>query len=73
VLSEGKSFKLFTRSKFDSSSMVVVWNQDVGRLGSRVADYLAGQLKGRERNQSRGLFLTKRRYGRRRCSSISGK
>jgi len=48
VLSEGKSFKLFTRSKFDSSSMVVVWNQDVGRLGSRVADYLAGQLKGRE-------------------------
>jgi len=47
-LSEGKSFKLFTRAKFDSSSVVVVWNQDVGRLGSRVADYVAGQLECRE-------------------------
>jgi proteasome assembly chaperone (PAC2) family protein len=47
-LSEGKSFKLFTRPKFDSSSVVVVWNQDVGRLGSKVADYLTRQLEGRE-------------------------
>jgi len=47
-LSEGKSFKLFTRSKFDSSTVVVVWNQDVGRLGPKVADYLTGQLDGRE-------------------------
>jgi predicted ATP-grasp superfamily ATP-dependent carboligase len=47
-LSEGKSFKLFTRPKFDNSSVVIVWNQDVGRLGSKVADYLARQLEGRE-------------------------
>jgi proteasome assembly chaperone (PAC2) family protein len=47
-LSEGKSFKLFARPKFDSSSVVVVWNQDVGRLGPRVADYLIRQLQGRE-------------------------
>jgi proteasome assembly chaperone (PAC2) family protein len=47
-LSDGKSFKLFTRPKFDSSSVVVVWNQDVGRLGPKVADYLARQLEGRE-------------------------
>jgi len=47
-LSEGKSFKLFTRPKFDSSSVVVVWNQDVGRLGPKVADYLTGQLDGQE-------------------------
>jgi proteasome assembly chaperone (PAC2) family protein len=47
-LSQGKSFKLFARPKFDSSSVVVVWNQDVGRLGPKVADYLTGQLKGRE-------------------------
>jgi proteasome assembly chaperone (PAC2) family protein len=47
-LSEGKSFKLFARPKFDSSSLIVVWNQDVGRLGPKVADYLTGQLNGRE-------------------------
>jgi len=28
--------------------MVAVWNQDVSRLGPRVADYLTGQLEGRE-------------------------
>jgi proteasome assembly chaperone (PAC2) family protein len=28
--------------------VVVVWNQDVGRLGPKVADYLARQLEGRE-------------------------
>jgi proteasome assembly chaperone (PAC2) family protein len=28
--------------------VVIVWNQDVGRLGSKVADYLARQLEGRE-------------------------
>lgn len=47
-MSEGKSFKLFTRPKFDSSTVVVVWNQDVGRLGPKVADYLTGQLDGQE-------------------------
>jgi len=47
-LSQGQSFKLFTRPKFDSSSLVVAWNQDVGRLGPKVVDYLTGQLGGRE-------------------------
>lgn len=47
-MSEGKSFKLFSRPKFDSSSVIVLWNQDVGRLGPKVADYLVGQLEGRE-------------------------
>jgi proteasome assembly chaperone (PAC2) family protein len=47
-LSERKSFRLFTRRKFDSSSLVVVWNQDVGRLGPKVADYLYAKLQGRE-------------------------
>jgi proteasome assembly chaperone (PAC2) family protein len=28
--------------------VVIVWNQDVGRLGSKVADYLSRQLDGRE-------------------------
>jgi proteasome assembly chaperone (PAC2) family protein len=47
-LNEGKSFKLFSRPKFNSSSVIIVWNQDVGRLGPKVADYLIKQLKGRE-------------------------
>jgi len=47
-LNEGKPFKLFSRPKFDSSTVVVVWNQDVGRLGPKVADYLTRQLAGRE-------------------------
>jgi proteasome assembly chaperone (PAC2) family protein len=47
-LGEGKSFKLVGRPKIESSSVVIVWNQDVGRLGLKVADYLISQLKGRE-------------------------
>jgi predicted ATP-grasp superfamily ATP-dependent carboligase len=45
ILSEAKSFKLFTRQKFDESSLVVVWNQDVAGLGSKVVDYLSTELK----------------------------
>jgi predicted ATP-grasp superfamily ATP-dependent carboligase len=44
-LSEAKSFKLFTRQKFDSSSLIVAWNQDVARLGSKVVDYISRELK----------------------------
>ncbi|MCJ7515637.1 MAG: PAC2 family protein [Dehalococcoidia bacterium] len=47
-MSEGTSFKLIGRPKIDSSSVVVVWNQDVGKLGPRVADYLVSQLGGRD-------------------------
>lgn len=44
-MKEAKSFKLLTRQKFDSSSIVVVWNQDVGRLGPKISDYLSRDLK----------------------------
>jgi predicted ATP-grasp superfamily ATP-dependent carboligase len=44
-LSEAKSFKLLTRQNFDSSSLVVVWNQDVAKLGSKVFNYLSTELK----------------------------
>jgi proteasome assembly chaperone (PAC2) family protein len=44
-LSEAKSFKLFTRQKFDESSLVVVWEQDVARLGPKIASYLFKELK----------------------------
>lgn len=44
-MGEEKSFKLLTRHKFDSSSVIVVWNQDVGKLGPKIADYLFRELK----------------------------
>jgi len=40
-----QSFKLTTRRKFDSCSVVVVWNQDVGKLGPKTADYLTRKLR----------------------------
>ncbi len=44
-MTETNSFKLLTRRRFDSSSLVVLWNQDVGRLGPKIADYLTRGLK----------------------------
>jgi len=46
-LGENKYFKLHTRQKYDTSSLIVVWNQDVGKLGPRVSAYLAKELKAR--------------------------
>jgi len=46
-LSESKSFKLHTRQKYDVSSLIVVWNQDVGQLGPKVSAYMAKELKSR--------------------------
>jgi len=47
-LSEGQPFKLFIKPKLESSSLVVAWNQDAGRVGAKVADYLNKELAGRE-------------------------
>ena len=46
-MSESKSFKLHTRQKYDVSSLIVVWNQDVGQLGPKVSAYMAKELKSR--------------------------
>ncbi|UCH50919.1 MAG: PAC2 family protein [Chloroflexota bacterium] len=47
-MSEGQPFKLFTKPKLESSSLVVAWNQDVGKVGAGVVDYLNRKLEGRE-------------------------
>ena len=47
-MSETQSFKLFIKPKLESSSLVVAWNQDAGRVGAKVADYLNKELAGRE-------------------------
>jgi proteasome assembly chaperone (PAC2) family protein len=44
-LREPKSFKLLSKRKFDGSTLIVVWSQDVARLGPKIADYLSSQLK----------------------------
>ncbi len=36
---------MITRQKYDASSLIVVWDQDIGRLGPKVAAYLLKQLK----------------------------
>ncbi|OGO59955.1 MAG: hypothetical protein A2Z36_00100 [Chloroflexi bacterium RBG_19FT_COMBO_48_23] len=47
-MSEGQSFKLFAKPKLESSSLVVAWNQDVGKVGPGVVGYLNRKLEGRE-------------------------
>ena len=47
-MGEGQPFKLFTRPKLESSSLLVAWNQDAGKVGPKVADYLNKKLRGRE-------------------------
>ena len=47
-MGEGQPFKLFTKPKLESSSLLVAWNQDAGRVGPRVADYLNRKLRSRE-------------------------
>jgi len=47
-LGEGQPFKLFIKPKLESSSLVVAWNQDAGRVGTKVADYLNKELASRE-------------------------
>jgi len=47
-LSERQPFKLFIKPKLESSSLVIAWNQDAGRVGPKVADYLNKELASRE-------------------------
>jgi proteasome assembly chaperone (PAC2) family protein len=47
-LGEGQSFKLFIKPELESSPLVVVWNQDAGRVGPKVAYYLNKELASRE-------------------------
>jgi proteasome assembly chaperone (PAC2) family protein len=47
-LGEGQPFKLFFKPELESSPLVVAWNQDAGRVGPKVADYLNKELASRE-------------------------
>lgn len=47
-MSERQPFKLFIKPKLESSSLVIAWNQDAGRVGPKVADYLNKELASRE-------------------------
>ena len=47
-MGEKQPFKLFTKPELDSSSLVVAWNQDAGKVGPKVADYLKKELVSRE-------------------------
>jgi len=47
-LSIRQPFKLFAKPRLESSSLVIAWNQDVGKVGPNVADYLNKKLKTRE-------------------------
>lgn len=45
-MSERHSFKVLRKPKFQSSSLVVGWNEDAGQLGPGVIDYLTAELGG---------------------------
>lgn len=47
-MSGRQPFKLFIKPKLESSSLVIAWNQDAGRVGPKVADYLNKELASRE-------------------------
>ena len=47
-MGEGQPFKLFFKPELESSPLVVAWNQDAGRVGPKVADYLNKELASRE-------------------------
>ncbi len=47
-MGEGQPFKILIKPKLESSSLVVAWNQDAGRVGPKVADYLIKNLESQE-------------------------
>jgi proteasome assembly chaperone (PAC2) family protein len=47
-LSELGAFKFSSNRKLTASSLLVAWNQDAGRVGRKVANYLIDRLKGQE-------------------------
>lgn len=47
-MSEGHSFRICKRPELKTSSLVVGWTEDAGKLGPRVVDYLNRHLGGEE-------------------------
>ena len=47
-MSEEQSFELFVTPELENSSLVVAWDQDAGRVGPKVADYLNEDLESEE-------------------------
>jgi len=47
-LSEKHAFEIYGEPEIESSSLVVGWSEDAGKLGTRVADYLNKKLGGEE-------------------------
>lgn len=47
-MSEKRPFKIYKEPELQSSSLVVGWSEDAGRLGSGVIDYLNNKLGGEE-------------------------
>jgi len=47
-LGEEHLFKIYERPELQSSSLVVAWSEDAGKVGPKVVDYLNKKLRGRE-------------------------
>lgn len=47
-MSEEYPFKIYGKPELQSSSLVVGWSEDAGKLGSKVIDYLNRKLEGKE-------------------------
>lgn len=47
-MSEEQSFRLFAKPEAESSTLVISWNQDAGRLGPSVVEYLKRKLEGQD-------------------------
>jgi len=43
-LSEKGRFNIYRKPEFRSSSLIVSWNEDAGKLGPKVVDYLNDKL-----------------------------
>lgn len=46
-MSEGGPFKIYDRPELQNSVLIIAWNQDVGKVGPKVADYLRQKLGGK--------------------------
>ncbi len=47
-MSEKYPFKIYRKPKLESSSLVIGWSEDAGKLGPKVVDYLNKKLGGKE-------------------------
>ena len=43
-MSEQHPFRVYAHPEFESSTLVISWNEDVGQLGTRVTDYMIREL-----------------------------